>query len=75
MGVKQWSAKLTPPQRACLEGLPAPAPRRDAVLAAMRAAAAEFRARARGILDGHKVPWPDALDAAVTAYQARELGW
>lgn len=75
MGVKQWSAKLTPAQRACLEALPPPAPRRDAVLRAMRAAAAEFRARSREILAGHQVPWPEALDAAVMAYQARELGW
>jgi hypothetical protein len=75
MGIKQWSAKLTPRQRACLEALPPPAPRRDIVLLAMQAAAAEFRAQAREILDAHQVPWPDALDAAVTAYQARELGW
>jgi hypothetical protein len=75
MGIKQWSAKLTPRQRECLEALPPPAPRRDTVLQAMRAAAAAFRAQAREILDAHQVPWPDALDTAVTAYQARELGW
>jgi hypothetical protein len=75
MGLKQWSAKLTPPQRACLEALPPPAPRRDAVLHAMRAAAAEFRAQAREILGAYQVPWPEALDAAVMAYQTRELGW
>lgn len=75
MGVKQWSAKLTPAQRACLQALPPPAARRDAVLQAMRAAAAEFRVQAREILGAHQVPWPDALDAAVMAYQARELGW
>ena len=75
MGVKQWSAKLTPRQRARLEALPQPAPQRQAVLHAMRAAAAEFRARAREVLDAHQVPWPEALDDAVTAYQARELGW
>ena len=75
MGVKQWSAKLTAAQRACLEALPPPAPRRDAVLETMRAAAAEFRAQAREILGAHQVPWPDALDAAVIAYQERELGW
>jgi hypothetical protein len=75
MGVKQWSAKLTPRQRACLEALPPPEPRPEAVLHAMRAAAAAFRAQAREILGAHQVPWPEALDAAVTAYQARELGW
>jgi hypothetical protein len=75
MGIKQWSAKLTPRQRACLEGLPPPSPRREAVLQAMRVAAAEFRAQAREILNAHRVPWPDALDTAVTAYQAQELGW
>ena len=75
MGAKQWSAKLTPRQRARCAGLPQPTAERDSVLAAMRVAATVFRAEARAILGAHQVPWPEALDAAVTGYQARELGW
>ncbi len=62
LGVKQWSAKLTPRQRGCCADLPQPAPERDSVLRAMRAAAAAFRAEAREILAAHQVPWPAALD-------------
>jgi hypothetical protein len=45
------------------------------VTAGDAAVAAEFRARPGEIPDAHQVPWPDALDTAVTAHQAWELGW
>jgi hypothetical protein len=75
MGVKQWSAKLTPAQREVCAALPSPRADRHSVLAAMRAAASAFRDQARPILAGHGAPWPDGLDAAVLKYQASELGW
>lgn len=75
MGIKQWSARLTPAQREICAGLPPPAADRQSVLAAMQAAASTFRAQATLILAAHRVPWPGDLDMAVLAYQARTLGW
>jgi hypothetical protein len=75
MGVKQWSAKLTQPQRDCLAALPAPTAEPGSVRDAMHAASAAFRREARLILAGHAVPWPASLDDAVLGYQSRELGW
>jgi hypothetical protein len=75
MGVKQWSAKLTPEQRIICAGLPAPVADRDALLAAMLAAATAFRQAARQILAANDVPWPDELDQAVRRYCQAELGW
>jgi hypothetical protein len=75
MGVKQWSAKLTPRQRDCCAALPVPQPDRASVLGAMQAADRAFRREARPVLAACQVPWPEELDAAVTSYQARELGW
>ncbi len=75
MGVKQWSAKLTAGQRAVCAGLPAPAASREAVLSAMRAAAAAFRQAARDILATRQIPWPAGFDQAVRRYWLAELGW
>jgi hypothetical protein len=75
MGVKQWSARLTAEQRQACAGLPVPAPDRDGVIAAMRAAAAAFRRAARQIHADHGVPWPDELDEAVRRYQHAAFGW
>jgi hypothetical protein len=75
MGVKQWSARLTPGQRAVCAGLPAPTATRDSVLAAMRASAAAWRAAARPILAANDVPWPAAFERAVRRLWRHELGW
>lgn len=75
MGVKQWSAKLTTGQRAVCAGLPSPAASREAVLTAMRAAAAAFRQAARDILAARQIPWPAGFDQAVRRYWLAELGW
>jgi hypothetical protein len=75
MGVKQWSAKLTPGQRAICAGLPAPAATRDSVLAAMRATAAAYRASAMQILTASNVPWPAEFERAVQRFWQEELGW
>ncbi len=75
MGVKQWSAKLTPGQRQICASLPAPTAEPDGVLRAMRAAADAFRLAARQALADNGAAWPRELDDAVQRYLATELGW
>lgn len=75
MGVKQWSAKLTPSQRQICASLPAPTATRQEVLAAMRVTAATFRREARAVLTAHAVPWPTEFDEAVRRFWQAELGW
>lgn len=68
MGVKQWSARLTPSQRQLMAALPQPRPIREEVVAAMRAVRAAFRTDAREIVDSLGFEWPEVVDEAVTAY-------
>jgi hypothetical protein len=75
MGVKQWSAKLTPRQRQICASLAAPTASRNDVLDAMRAAAATFRREAMAVLAAHEVPWPAEFDAAVGRFWQAGLGW
>ena len=75
MGVKQWSAKLTPEQRQVCAGLPPPAASRDSVLVAMRAAAAAFRQAGRAAFAASRTRWPAELDEAVARYWQADLGW
>ncbi|MEX2208685.1 MAG: nucleotidyltransferase domain-containing protein [Myxococcota bacterium] len=63
-GVKQWSAKLTPEQRALLERLPTGGADFDAMVAANEAVSRAFVEQARRIAAAHGVPWPDELEAA-----------
>jgi predicted nucleotidyltransferase len=73
MGVKQWSAKLTPEQRGVLAGLRNPQPERADLVEAMRAAAAAWRTHGRAALEAAGGAWPEELDAAVAAYWERAL--
>ncbi len=75
MGVKQWSAKLTPRQRQICASLPAPTPSRAVVLGVMRTAAAAFRREAQAVLGACDVPWPTDFDQAVRRHWQAELGW
>ena len=75
MGVKQWSARLTPAQRETCAALPQPAADPASVLAAMKETAAQFRAAAGPILAAAGATWPGELEAAVQGYLAAELGW
>jgi hypothetical protein len=75
MGIKQWSAKLTPEQRQVCARLRVPAPDRDSVIAAMLAAATAFRRAAAAIHAASGIAWPEELDAAVRGYLRSELGW
>jgi hypothetical protein len=75
MGVRQWSARLSPAQRDCCGGLAVPQAEAGSVLAAMQAARTVFRREALAIMTAHQAPWPTALEEAVLRYQAAELGW
>jgi nucleotidyltransferase-like protein len=68
MGVKQYSSRLTPGQRAVLAALPAPQADRDAVVAAMRAAVTAFRTAGRAAATAAGATWPDHLDEAIQRY-------
>ncbi|MGW0229482.1 aminoglycoside 6-adenylyltransferase [Actinopolymorpha singaporensis] len=73
MGIKRWSAKLTPEQRAVLESLPAPTAKPASAITAMRATALAWRFVGRQTLATAGVPWPTELDRAVGAYVDREV--
>jgi predicted nucleotidyltransferase len=63
-GVKQWSAKLTPEQRALLERLPTGGADFDSMAAANAAVGRAFVEQARRLARAHGVAWPDELEAA-----------
>jgi hypothetical protein len=67
-GVKRWSEKLTPPQRALLEELPTGAGTLAAVLAAQWEISRAFLASAREIAAAHGVAWPGELEAALNRH-------
>lgn len=75
MGVKQWSRKLHPEQRALLESLPSgAAPERAAIVAANEQVARAFVREARRICAAHDVAWPTGLENATRDYlRARGL--
>ncbi len=75
MGVKQWSAKLTPAQRDVCAALPAPSAMPESVLPAMRSTLVAFLGAARQILAGNEVPWPAEFERAVRRFWQDELGW
>jgi hypothetical protein len=68
MGVKQWSAKLTEPQRKTLESLPVPAADAESVTEAMRATREAFYRAGTEILGPD---WPTGLQNAVDALLSR----
>jgi hypothetical protein len=74
MGVKQWSAKLTPDQRAALASLPVDAPDADGLRAAHLALAAVFVPNAEALARRLGVPWPHELEAAAAGHLHRVLG-
>jgi hypothetical protein len=74
MGVKQWSTRLTPDQRAALASLPTDATDADGLRAAHRAVAAVFLPNAEVLARRLGVPWPHDLEAAAAAHLRRVLG-
>lgn len=71
MGVKQWSSRLTPEQRALLGSLPAPTAARDSVIAAMIAVRRAIRIHGRAALESAGGVWPTDADDAMAAYWDR----
>ncbi|HMK11158.1 MAG TPA: nucleotidyltransferase domain-containing protein [Acidimicrobiales bacterium] len=68
MGLKQWSAKLTPTQRAELEALPTGGANRESIVAAHDAVVAAFERNARLACGSLDIPWPAALADATHRY-------
>lgn len=74
MGLKQWSAKLTPSQRALLESLPVPQPQLDDIRRAHVAALSAFVTEGRATAEAAGVAWPVALHRAIAQYLAEPHG-
>jgi hypothetical protein len=76
MGIKQWSSRLTAGQRDVLTALVPPLAEREAVIAAMLAAATALVDHGRSALVGAGGVWPDEVSAAISAYWGRHgLPW
>jgi predicted nucleotidyltransferase len=71
MGVKQWSSRLTTPQRDLLAGLPAASADRDSVVSAMHAVREAICRHGRAALESAGGTWPTEVDEALTAYWRR----
>jgi Nucleotidyltransferase domain len=65
MGLKQWSAKLTPKQQRLLTKLEQPDPTPDSVVSAMLDVRQAVRTAGRATATGAGVTWPDHVDAAI----------
>ncbi|MGA8113992.1 MAG: nucleotidyltransferase domain-containing protein [Actinocatenispora sp.] len=72
MGPKQWSAKLTPAQRAVLSALPVPSADARSVYQARDEAIVVFVREAKAVAAANGVEWPVALETAVRDYLASE---
>ena len=70
MGVKQWSTKLTPTQRAILEALPTGATSFASMMDAHSVVERAFREHARAACEELGVEWPSELEAATDRYLA-----
>ena len=73
MGVKQWSTKLTPDQRAALAALPTTAGDVRELGAAHSAAAAVFVTNAEALARELGVDWPHELEAAAARHMGAAL--
>lgn len=73
MGIKQWSARLTPEQRQILTALPVAAPERDSIIAALRAVVHAMRTAGRAAVTRCGCRWPADLDDGVQRFVDRSL--
>jgi hypothetical protein len=73
MGIKQWSARLTPEQRQILTALPVAAPDRDSIVVALRAVVNAMRGAGRAAVTACGCDWPDDLDNGVQRFVDREF--
>ena len=68
MGIKQWTARLTPEQRQVLTALPVAAPEHDSIAAALRATGNAMRISGRAAVIACGGTWPEELDEGVQRF-------
>lgn len=73
MGVKQWSARLTPEQLQILTALPVAAPERESIVAALRAVVNAMRTAGRAAVTACGCSWPADLDDGVQRFVDQSL--
>jgi hypothetical protein len=73
MGVKQWSAKLTPEQQRILTALPPAAPELGSIVVALRAVVDAMRTAGRAAVTACGCDWPADLDDGVQRFFDRSL--
>jgi hypothetical protein len=73
MGIKQWSARLTPGQRQLLTALPVAKPERDSIVTAIRAVVEAMRTAGRAAICAQGCEWPTELDDGVQRFVDRSL--
>jgi hypothetical protein len=73
MGIKQWSARLTPGQQQILIALPVAAPGRDSLVVALRVVVNAMRTDGRAAVTACGCSWPADLDNGVQRFVDRTL--
>jgi len=73
MGIKQWSARLTPEQQQILTALPIPAPEPGSLAAALRAVGNAMRTAGRSAVTASGGDWPADLDDGVHRFVDQNL--
>jgi hypothetical protein len=68
MGIKQWTARLTPEQRQVLTALPVAAPEHDSIAVALRATGNAMRTAGRAAVTACGGTWPVDLDEGVQRF-------
>jgi hypothetical protein len=68
MGIKQWSARLTPEQRELLTALPVATPERDSIVVALKAVVVAMRTAGRSAVTACGASWPTDLDDSVQRF-------
>jgi hypothetical protein len=73
MGIKPWSARLTPQQRQILTALPVAAPDHDSIVVALRAVVHAMRTAGRAAVTRCGGSWPVDLDDGVQRFVDRSI--
>jgi hypothetical protein len=73
MGVKQWSARLTPGQQQILTALPVAGPERDSIITALHAVGSAMRTAGRAAATGCGCDWPIDLDHGAQRFVDQNL--
>jgi hypothetical protein len=68
MGIKQWTARLTPEQRQILTALPVAAPEHDSIAVGLRATGNAMRISGRAAVTACGGTWPVDLDEGVQRF-------